>query len=271
MGIDKSGYYAWVNRPKSERQIEDERLLTKIKQFWMESGCVYGYRNITLDLKDDGETTGKHRVRRIMKASGISAQRGYRRRPRSFSGGAEIIAAPNTLSRQFDVSEPDKYWVTDFTYIKTHEGWLYLTIVVDLYSRRVIGWSMKNRATSDLVVDALLMAIYRRQPRSKVLVHSDQGIQYKSRDWRSFCDANNLEISMSRRGNCHDNAVSESFFSLLKKDRIRNRTYSTRSEARSDIFDYIEFFYNPKRRHGTNGGLSPANYEEQYFRELESV
>jgi putative transposase len=162
-------------------------------------------------------------------------------------------------------------WVTDFTYIRTYEGWLYLTIVLDLFSRQIIGWTMKNRPTVDLVIDALLMAVWRRKPEAKVLIHSDQGVQYTSRDWKAFLADNNLEISMSRRGNCHDNAVAESFFSLLKAERIKRKIYKTRSEARSDIFNYIELFYNPKRRHGTNGGLSPVEYEKQYFEKLLSV
>lgn len=146
-----------------------------------------------------------------------------------------------------------------------------MTVVIDLFSRKVVGWTMKSSPKSDLVIDALLMAIWRRRPKGKVLIHSDQGVQYTSGDWKSFLKAHNMEISMSRKGNCHDNAVAESLFSLLKKDRVKKIIYKTRAEARSEIFDYIECFYNPRRNHGTNGGLSPNDYERQYFQELESV
>ena len=152
----------------------------------------------------------------------------------------------NTLDRQFDVEDPDKVWVTDINYIRTLEGFSSLAVVIDLYSRRVVGWSMQSRQTTDVVLQALLMAVWRRKPKHRVLIHSDQGSQFTSRDWASFLKAHNLEHSMSRRGNCHDNAVVESFFNLFKRERIRRRTYKTRADARQDVFDYIEMFYNPK-------------------------
>jgi putative transposase len=268
--VQRSGFYAWLKQPKSLRAKEDQRLLGQIKQFWMESGFIYGYRNITIDLKDNGETCGKNRVYRIMKEAGLKSQRGYKRHP-GFKGGHVSHAAPNTLSRQFNVEQPNQVWVTDFTYIRTHEGWLYLTIVLDLYSRQIVGWSMKNNPRTDLVVDALLMALWKRKPKNKVMVHSDQGVQYTSSDWRSFLKDNNLEASMSRRGNCHDNAVAESFFSQLKAERVKRKIYKTRAIARADLFNYIELFYNVKRHHGNNNGLSPVEYEKRYFEKLESV
>ncbi|MFT5562276.1 MAG: putative transposase [Litorivivens sp.] len=207
-------------------------------------------------MKDHGESCGKNRVHRIMREAGICSQRGYKRH-RGFKGGDLSFAADNILDRQFTVDKPNQAWVTDFTYIRTHEGWLYLTVVLDLFSRQVIGWSMKSSPKADLVIDALMMALWRRKPKIKVLIHSDQGVQYTSSDWRKFVEDNNLELIMSRRGNCHDNAVAESFFSLLKTERIKRRIFKTRNEARSEIFNYIEFFYNPKRRHGNNKGLSP--------------
>jgi len=270
LNIERSGFYAWLKQPLSAKAKDDNRLLGKIKQFWLESGCTYGYRNITIDLKSDGETCGKNRVYRLMRQANIRAVRGYKRHP-GFKGGKANTAAPNTLDRAFDVDTPDSYWVTDFTYIRTYEGWLYVTVVIDLFSRKVIGWTMKNSPKADLVIDALLMAVWRRRPKKKVLVHSDQGIQYTSSDWRSFLSEHNLEASMSRKGNCHDNAVAESFFSLLKKDRVKRKIYSTRQQARADIFDYIEGFYNPRRNHGTNGGLSPVEYERQYYQQLKDV
>jgi putative transposase len=254
--IHPCGFYAWLKEPESQRTVEDKRLLEKIKTFWMESGFAYGYRTIALDMKDHGESCGKNRGHRIMRESCICSQRGYKRH-RGFKGGDLSLAADNVLDRQFTVDKPNQAWVTDFTYILTHEGWLYLTVVLDLFSRQVIGWSMKSSPKSDLVIDALMMALWRRKPKSKVLIHSDQGVQYTSSDWRKFVEDNNLELIMSRRGNCHDNAVAESFFSLLKTERIKRRIFKTRNEARSEIFNYIEFFYNPKRRHGNNKGLSP--------------
>lgn len=267
LNVQRSGFYAWLKQPESSRSIEDNRLLGQIKQFWTESGFVYGYRNITKDMKDHGESCGKNRVYRIMRQAGIQSQRGYKRH-KGFSGGNLSHVAPNTLDRQFEVDQPNQAWVTDFTYIRTHEGWLYLTIVLDLFSRQIVGWSMKNSPKADLVIDALLMALWRRKPKGKVLIHSDQGVQYTCSDWRKFLADNNLEASMSRRGNCHDNAVAESFFSLLKGERIKRKIYKTRNEGRSDVFNYIEFFYNPKRRHGNNGGISPVEYEKQYFEKL---
>lgn len=269
LDIHRSGFYNWLEHPLSNRAIEDLRLLALIKKSWMESGRVYGYRPITCDLKEAGEVCGKNRVLRIMKAHKVRAIRGYKRHPGFVSGKVHHLAE-NRLSRQFKVNQPDVSWVTDFTYVRTYEGWLYVCVVLDLFSRQVIGWSMTNRPQSDMVIKALLMAVLKRQPKNKVLVHSDQGSQYTSDDWRKILEGNNLEMSMSRRGNCHDNAVAESFFSLLKKDRIRRRIYKTRIEAKSDIFNYIEMFYNPIKRHGSNDMLSPVEYEKKYYREAEN-
>jgi putative transposase len=267
--VHPSGYYAWRNRPRSQRAIANERLTGLIKQFWLESGGIYGYRKIHSDLHSVGERCGKHRVRRLMSAAGLRAQVGYRR-PRQRSGPASIVA-PNRLQQQFTVALPNKVWVTDITYIRTHEGWLYLAAVVDLYSRRVVGWSLQSRIKKELVLDALLMAVWRRKPTSMVTVHSDQGSQYTSHDWQEFLEAHGLQASMSRRGNCHDNAVAESFFQLLKRERIKRHIYSTRNDARSDIVDYIEMFYNSKRRHSFNNLLSPVQYEKQFTERLVSV
>ncbi|HBZ4118244.1 IS3 family transposase [Klebsiella pneumoniae] len=269
LDVHPSGFYAWLQQPHSQRHQADLRLTGQIKQFWLESGCVYGYRKIHLDLRDSGQQCGVNRVWRLMKRVGIKAQVGYRS-PRARKGEASIVS-PNRLQRQFNPDAPDERWVTDITYIRTHEGWLYLAVVVDLFSRKIIGWSMQSRMTKDIVLNALLMAVWRRNPQTKVLVHSDQGSQYTSHEWQSFLKSHGLEGSMSRRGNCHDNAVAESFFQLLKRERIKKKIYGTREEARSDIFDYIEMFYNSKRRHGSSDQMSPTEYENQYYQRLGSV
>ncbi|HBS1748055.1 IS3 family transposase [Klebsiella sp. MC1F] len=269
LDVHPSGFYAWFKQPYSQRHQVDLRLTGQIKQFWLESGCVYGYRKIHLDLRDSGQQCGVNRVWRLMNRAGIKAQVGYRS-PRAHKGEISIVS-PNRLQRQFNPDAPDERWVTDITYIRTHEGWLYLAVVVDLFSRKIIGWSMQSRMTKDIVLNALLMAIWRRNLLKQVLVHSDQGSQYTSHEWQSFLKSHGLEGSMSRRGNCHDNAVAESFFQLLKRERIKKKIYGTREEARSDIFDYIEMFYNSKRRHGSSNQMSPTEYENQYYQRLRSV
>lgn len=260
--VHHSGFYAWLKEPLSKQAKNDLRLIALLKQAWLESGCVYGYRKLHDDLRSLGERCSPNKIARLTSLAGIKAQIGYKRKA-GFYGGRPAVVAPNHLARVFDVEKPDQAWVTDITYIKTHEGWLYLAVIIDLYSRRIIGWSMQSRMQMDLVLSALLMAVWRRKPKSKVILHSDQGSQFTSYEWQRFLKANNLEASMSRRGNCYDNAVAESFFQLLKRERIRRKTYATRKEARQDVFDYIEFFYNPKRKHGNNGMMSPIDFEQQ--------
>ena len=269
LNVHPSGYYAWLNQSHSKRHKANQRLTGLIKQFWLESGSVYGYRKIHSDLRDLGEVCGINRVYRLMRSEGIKAQVGYRR-PRHHGGQSHVVV-PNRLQRQFNPMAPDQVWVTDITHIRTHEGWLYLAVVVDLFSRKVIGWSMQSLITKDIVLNALLMAVWRRNPKQQVMVHSDQGSQYTSHDWQAFLKAHGLEGSMSGRGNCHDNAVAESFFQLLKRERVKRKIYSTRDEARSDIFDYIEMFYNGKRKHGFNNLLTPVEYENRYRERLRSV
>ncbi len=269
LDVHASGFYAWTKQPRSKRDRQDERLTGLIKQYWLESGGVYGYRKVFSDLREHGERCGHNRVYRLMRKEGLKAQVGYRK-PRYRTGSVHVVT-PNRLQRQFSTGSPNEAWVTDITYIRTHEGWLYLAVVVDLFSRKVIGWSMQSRITKELVLDALLMAVWRRKPKSPVTVHSDQGSQYTSHDWSAFLKEHGLEGSMSRRGNCHDNAVAESFFQLLKRERIKQKVYTTRDEARGDIFDYIELFYNAKRRHSSNDQLSPIEYEKRYQERLASV
>ena len=269
IGVHPSGFYAWLKEPLSTRAKEDQYLIAFIKQFWIESGTVYGYRKVYDDMQSAGEPCGKNRVYRLMRAEGIQSQRGYKRR--GYYGGKPTHVADNILERDFSAAKPNQTWVTDITYIRTYEGWLYLAVVLDLYSRQIVGWSMQSRMTTAIVMDALTMALWRRRPKEEVVVHSDQGSQYTSGEWRSYLKANNLTASMSRRGNCHNNAVAESYFSLLKRERIRRRIYRDRAEGKHDVFDYIELFYNPKRRHGNNGNLSPMDYERNYFKELAGV
>ena len=262
LSIHPSGFYAWVKQPLSNRALEDQRQTDLIRQVWDESGNVYGYRKIHNDLLDMGESSGPNRVARLASLAGIRAQIGYKRKPGKY-GGKPSLVVDNHLNRQFEVEAPNMVWVTDITHIKTQEGFAYLAVVIDLFSRKVVGWSLHQRQATDVVLQALLLAVWRRKPKQKVLIHSDQGSQFTSIDWAAFLRQHNLKHSMSRRGNCHDNAVAESFFNLLKRERIRRRVYKTRTDARHDIFDYIEMFYNPKRKHATNGMLSPAEYERQ--------
>ena len=270
LNVHRSGYYAWLRNPLSRRALEDRRQTCLIKQAWLESGGVYGYRKVHDDMRDLGEMCGKNRVYRLMRIAGIKAEVGYNRR-RGHYGGKPAVVAPNSLDRQFDPTGPNQAWVTDITMIRTYEGWLYLAVVVDLYSRQVVGWSMQSRIHADLVLKALLMAVWRRKPEPGVLVHSDQGSQYTGYEWQRFLEDHKLECSMSRRGNCHDNAVAEGFFQLLKRERIKRKIYPSRDAARADVFDYIEMFYNTKRRHGYNDGLSPVQFEQRATERLESV
>ena len=173
------------------------------------------------------------------------------------------MVADNHLARRFDPVAPNRAWVTDITYIRTHEGWLYLAAVMDLYSRRIVGWAMGSTMHTDLVLQALMMAVWQRKPPAGLLIHSDQGTQFTGHDWQEFLKAHGLVSSMSRRGNCHDNAVAESFFQLLKRERIRRRIYATRDEAKADVFNYIEMFYNTRRQHGHNDGLPPVEFEKR--------
>jgi len=258
--VTRGGFYQWLEKPESDRAMEDRRLLGLIRDSYEASGGVYGARRVFGDLREVGESCGKHRVAKIMRNHKIKAIRGYKA-PRRIVGRPSIIA-PNRLQRQFTVDQPDQAWVTDITYLRTWQGWLYLAVVIDLHSRKVIGWSMKPTLAREGVLDALLMAIWRRKPTKPVIVHSDQGSQYGSDDWQRFCRAHDLQPSMSRRGNCWDNAVAESFFSSLKKERIRKRVYKTRDLARADVFDYIEVFYNRTRRHSHLGGISPEAFEK---------
>lgn len=258
LDVSRSGFYEWLRNPLSDRALEDQRLLGLIRTAYTASSGVYGAPRIFLDLREAGETCSKHRVARIMRANNIKARHGYRA-PR-YARGHTSLLTPNTLQRGFTVQRPNTAWVTDITYVRTWEGWLYLAVVIDLYSRRIVGWSTKPTMAQELVLDAILMAVRRRKPKN-ALIHSDQGSQFGSDAWRRFCHEHHLEPSMSRRGNCWDNAVAESFFSSLKKERIKKRIYRTRDMATAEIYDYIEMFYNRTRRHSYLSGVSPEAFE----------
>ena len=258
--IQRSGYYAWKAKPKSKRTVADESLLVRIKQSFENSQGIYGSPRVHCDLREEGIVCGEKRVARLMHQAKLRSVRGYKR-PR-YRVGVPSATAPNLLQREFTVAQPDQVWVTDITYIRTYEGWLYLTVVIDLYSRIVVGWSMNSTMATELVLDALTMAVWRRRPKTPVMIHSDQGSQFGSDDFARWCKDNHLVPSMSRRGNCWDNAVAESFFSSLKKERIKRRIYASRQEAKSDVFDYIESFYNRVRRHSHLDQLSPLAFEQ---------
>lgn len=263
LGVHRSGYYVWVRQPLSRRAQADKRLTTRIKDAWEASGRVYGQLKVTRELRDEGEGCSRHRVGRLMRLAGVRAQVGYGRCPRPRGGKVSAVAG-NVLDRQFSPTAPDRAWVTDITYIRTHEGWLYLAIILDLFSRKVVGWATATTQHADLVLQALLGAVWRRKPAHGLVLHSDQGCQFTSEAWQAFLKAHGIVCSMSRRGNCHDNAVAESFFQLLKRERVRRRIYPTRDAARADLFDYIEMFYNPRRQHSANDGLSPVQFEQKF-------
>lgn len=258
LGVAPSGYYAWRERPLSNRAIEDARLLRLIRASFTASQGVYGAPRVFLDLREAGETCSKHRVERLMREIGLRALHGYR--TRRWIIGKPAVLIPNLLKRQFTVTRPNAAWATDITYVRTWQGWLYLAVVLDLFSRKVVGWATGPTIHRELVLDAVAAAVRHRRPRW-TLIHSGQGVQYGSDARRRFCRTNHLEPSMSRKGNCWDNAVAESFFSSLKKERIKTHIYPSRELALADIATYIEDFYNGSRRHSYLGGISPEQFE----------
>jgi putative transposase len=256
--VAPNGYEEWLQHPLSNRAIEDGRLLRLIRASFTASQGVYGAPRVFLDLREAGETCSKHRVARLMRENGLRALHGYR--TRRWVIGKPAVLIPNVLQRQFTVTRPIAAWATDITYVRTWQGWLYLAMVLDLFSRKVVGWAAGPTVHREPVLNAGLSAVRQRRPRG-TLIHSDQGTQYSSVAWRRFCRANRLEPSMSRKGNCWDNAVAESFFSSLKKERIKKHIYRSRALALADVSAYIEDFYNRTRRHSHLGGLSPDQFE----------
>ncbi len=263
LDVSHSGFYAWLRRPLSARAHTDTRLTAHIRTSFEQSDRTYGARRVWRDLRAWGQHCGLHRVERLMRLAELRALPRRRRRPQDTGPRPETALAPNVLDRQFAAPAPNQKWVADFTYIWTAEGWLYVAAVLDLYSRRAVGWAMRAQMTAHLVTDALLMALWRRGPTPALLHHSDQGSQYTSEAFQGLLAAHGVTCSMSRSGDCWDNAAMESFFATLKRERVHRRLYRTREEAKADVFDYIERFYNPRRRHSTLGYLSPMEFEQQ--------
>jgi len=261
LGVSRSGFHGWLTRPRSARARSDEELTTKVRASFVASSRTYGARRVWHDILADGGACGLHRIERLMRTQALRARPRRRGLPADTGTRAIGALAANVLDRQFTVQAPNQKWVADFTYIWTAEGWLYVACVLDLFSRRVVGWSMSATMTAQLVTDALVMAIWRRGKLDALLHHSDRGSQYTAELFQKLMADHGVTCSMSRSGNVWDNAVMESFFSSLKTERIARKVYQTRDQARADVFDYVERFYNPTRRHSTIGYVSPMEFE----------
>jgi putative transposase len=265
LGVSKAGYYAWRERPPSARARADGELAAAIRAVHRESGRTYGSPRVHRELRERGRRHGVKRVARVMREQGIRATAPRRFRVTTQSDPAHPVA-PNVLGRRFAVSEhrvPDRVWVGDITYLSTREGWLYLAVVLDLASRKVVGWAMRHTLERGLTLDALDMAIRRRRPGPGVLHHADRGSQYACGDYRAMLAAHGMTRSMSRTGDCWDNAVAESFFATLKRELADGADWRTREEARTAVFAYIETWYNRRRRHSALGYLSPEQFEQR--------
>ncbi|MBP6727447.1 MAG: IS3 family transposase [Thauera sp.] len=257
--VSRSGFHAWLNRPLSDRAILDAKLVTAIDTSFKASDRTYGARRVWHDVLEEGLICGLHRIERLMRQNALKARPKRRRKPQD--DGERSVIADNVLDRDFEADRPNQKWLADFTYIWTAQGWLYVAVVLDLFSRRVVGWSMKAERDATLVMDALMMAVWRRGKADALLHHSDQGSQYTSEQFQRLLADNGITCSMSRAGNVWDNSAMESFFSSLKIERTNRKVYRTRDEARADVFDYIERFYNPRRRHSKLGYISPMEFE----------
>jgi len=260
MNVSPSGYYAWRTRPESRRTRQDRELMRAIRLVHAESDGTYGSPRIHAELNATGIFCGRAKVARLMHSAGIKGCPKRRFRVTTRRGGAP---ASNLLDQNFTAATTNERWASDITFIWTGQGWLYLAVVMDLYSRRIIGWSMSRHIDRHIVVSALNMALGQRRPGEELIHHSDRGSQYLSDDFQALLKANGITCSMSGKGSCYDNAVVESFFASLKRERTKRRKYRTRDEARADVFDYIERFYNRERRHGYVGNISPAEFEER--------
>jgi len=258
--VSPSGYYDWVDRPESRRARENRRLVTRIRCFHQ---AIYGSPRIHEDLLESGERVGVNRVARLMRQEKIQSKVA-KKFVITTESKHDLPAAPDRLKRQFRTELPDQAWVSDTTFVPTRQGWLFLAVILDLYSRQVIGWAMGNHNNTQLVSEALTMAIWRRGREKDVIVHSDRGATYASSDYQKLLNRHRLLCSMSRKGECLDNAVAESFFSSLKTELVDHEDYRTREEARQSLFEYIEIFYNRRRRHSYLGYISPVEFERQH-------
>lgn len=262
MQVSRSGFYNWNSRDKSPREKERERLIPMVKDIHRQVRASYGARRISAELMAVGETCGRTKAATLMRLANIEVKRKNKYKITTDSKH-DLPVAPNLLERNFSAPCPDSIYCSDITYIWTVEGWLFLAIILDLYSRKVVGWSLSSRITKELVINALQMAISRRNSNPGLIFHSDRGSQYCSHDFQKFLRKHQMKSSMSRKGDCWDNSVSESFFGSLKTERLFDVRYSTRDEARKDVIDYIEMFYNSNRRHSYLGYLSPVDFETQ--------
>ena len=260
LAVSSSGYYDWVRRPESERSVENRRLTEKIQQSHQRSRGIYGAPKIHEDLRAEGEACSVKRVARLMQKAGIESKIA-RKFKLTTDSRQTMQPAPDLLQRNFETAAPDQAWVSDTTAIATRQGWLYLAVVLDLFSRQVIGWAMGEHNNADLVQNALTMAIWRRGKVKNVIVHSDQGSTYASNDYQEQLEDLEMRCSMGRKGECLDNAVAESFFGSLKNERVHHTDYRSRAEARQSIFEYIEIFYNRQRRHAFLDYMTPVDYE----------
>ncbi|EPX62663.1 Mobile element protein [Cystobacter fuscus DSM 2262] len=260
LGVSRSGYYAWQGRPESARQVSDRALAKEVTQVHHDSRRTYGSPRVHAELRARGQRVSRKRVVRLMREQGLAARR-RRRYVATTDSRHHQPVAPNVLARDFSPAQPNTTWATDITYVGTREGGLYLAVVLDLFSRKVVGWSMSETIDRHLVLAALDMALKGQQPPRGLVHHSDRGSQYASEDYQRALTARGIECSMSRKGNCWDNAVVESFFSTLKQELVYTTDFTTREQARLALFEYIEVFYNRQRRHSTLGYVSPVNFE----------
>ena len=260
MKVSRSSYYEWLDAPETTRAKQDADLSVMVKSIFTEGRKTYGSRRIKQGLLQQNIIASRRRITRLMKELKLICKTTCKFKATTDSSHKKPVA-PNLLARQFDVNEANRYWVGDITYIATEEGWLYLATVIDLYSRKVVGWSMSNRIKAELVNTALLMALWQRKPKAGLVWHTDRGSQYASNSHQKIIKQHSVIQSMSRKGNCWDNAVAESFFNTLKTELTYQCKFKTREEARHVIFEYIEVFYNRIRMHSANGYLSPAAYE----------
>jgi putative transposase len=260
--VSRSGYYDYIKTQTIDTVTDELELLTRIKAIHAETRQCYGSRHMAKALQDEGYQVGRHKVRRLMKEAGVSVRRRTTRKPQTTDSRHGYGVAPNVLGREFDVAQPNAAWAGDITYLWTQEGWLYLAVLLDLYSRKVVGWSLSSHIDSELVKGALEMAVGTRRPAAGLIHHTDRGSQYASHAYRDLLGEHGMICSMSRKGDCLDNAVAERFFGSLKRERTSHQYYETRQEAREDVIDYIEMFYNSTRKHSYLGYVSPNEYEK---------